>query len=126
MIDIRTLTIFAFVKLNEITNVRKISVMDVLVLDQTLIQEAHRLGIKYNSEIVNNYYTKLNYNPCNILDCYEDEEGYIIRLANEVDINLLKEEIKDIYNYLDMIAAEVDFGFIFLPDNVKTMNKNQK
>ena len=126
MIDLKTLSLYVFIRLNEIKDVRKVSLMDVLLFDQILTQEALRFGLRYKTKIITNYYTDINFNSNNVLHCNEENEGYVIKLAKDADINLLKEQLKEVYDYLNILSRDIDINYLFFPETRKLKNKNLK
>ena len=126
MVDIKILSLFIFIKVNEKVQLRKIMLNDILLFNQILIQEAKRLNLDYKSNISTTFYTEINYNSNNILHCNEESHGYVIKLASDIDLDILKEQIASSYEYLDRISCDIDLNYIFVPDVSTIMNRIKK
>ena len=113
LIDIKILALLIFLKLNETCEFDKLHMNDLLLLNEIMSLEAKRLGINYECKINDNYYIDINYHSNHLLVCYEDENGYIIKLSKDADLNCLKEFIIEYYNEFNNIIEEVDLNYLF-------------
>ena len=98
-----------FIKLNKTCEVRKIYFEDLINLCN-IIKECN-IDLSYREFI------KLEYSYNIFFNFYEDYDGYIIKIANGIDIQNLENYFnQDIFknNYLDNLLEDINLEEIFL------------
>ena len=111
-----------FIELNKKYDVRKIYFEDIIELNKILSLECDKYNLVYNYNSDIREFIRLEYEYNLFFDFYEDYDGYIITLADGIDINNLENYFNhDIFKneLLQLLLSNIDLHEIFLNEKNK-------
>ena len=88
-IDLVTLCANTFIEYNKVKETRKLHIENIFVLNEAIKNECENNNIRYECNMDMNEFKKIRYSYNIFFDFYEDYDGYIIALANGIDIDSL-------------------------------------
>lgn len=125
IMGLTTLVANAFIELNKTSEIKKIYLEDVYKFNEILKEYCRTHGLEYIGQIDSPYFYELKFNYQTFFNIYEDIDGYVITLANNL-------ESKNIENYFRMnkneellsILENINFESIFSKNRCLTKKKH--
>lgn len=115
-----TLVANAFIELNKKNNVKKIYLKDIINFNKALNEEAINNGLDYIGQLDSVYVYELRFKYSAFFNFYEDEDGYVITLKNEVTTSDIEKHFRFNVNKNFLLLLEnIDINEIFGLETVK-------
>jgi hypothetical protein len=112
--DLTTLVAYAFIELNKINEVRKIYLRDLYVLNKILKEEALNNEIEYIERMDSTRFYELKFNYSTFFNVYEDDDGFVITLANGIEPINIENYFKISKNKILLdLSNKIDLNEIF-------------
>ena len=89
--SLTTLVANLFIELNRIGEIRKIYFDDIYEFNNILEDEVNMRGYKYYSNTNSVHFYELKYGYSMLFEVYEDENGYVVKIKDNVMISDLEE-----------------------------------
>lgn len=114
IMDLTTLVAYAFIELNKINEVRKIYLRDLYVLNKILKEEALNNEIEYIERMDSTRFYELKFNYSTFFNVYEDDDGFVITLANGIEPINIENYFKISKNKILLdLSNKIDLNEIF-------------